>query len=169
MPPTDDSTQQASPWDDLDEAGSGLLVNDFLTTLVVTTGNALRRTVTLQYTEQFGLTMPEWRVLSVLAEAREIPFAELTVRSATDKGQLSRTLKVMQERGLLDLRSEAAKKVTCLVTRSGLALYRKVMPVARARQAAFIRTLSLAERRALFGALHKLRDLCGSDGEEASE
>lgn len=169
MPPTDDSTQQASPWDDLDEDGRGLLVNDFLTTLVVTTGNALRRTVTLQYTGEFGLTMPEWRVLSVLAEARELPFAELTVRSATDKGQLSRTLRAMQERGLLDMRTEAAKKVTCVVTKAGLALYRQVMPVARKRQAAFIRQLSPVERRALFGALHKLRDLCGADGEEASE
>ena len=169
MPPTDDSTQQASPWDDLDEEGRGLLVNDFLTTLVVTTGNALRRTVTLQYTEQFGLTMPEWRVLSVLAEAREIPFAELTVSSATDKGQLSRTLRTMQERGLLDMRTEAAKKVTCVVTKAGLALYKQVMPVARRKQAAFIRQLAPAERRVLFGALHKLRDLCGADGEEASE
>jgi hypothetical protein len=54
-----------------------------------------------------------------------------------------------------------------VVTKAGLALYRKVMPVARARQAAFIRTLSVAERRVLFGALHKLRDLCGADGEDA--
>ena len=169
MSPANDSTKQASPWDDLDEDGTELLVNDFLTTLVVTTGNALKRSVTLKYTEQFGLTMPEWRVLSVLAEQREIPFAELTVRSATDKGQLSRTLRVMQERGLLELRNEAAKKVTCLVTKAGLKLYRQVMPVARKRQAGFIRQLAPAERRAVYGALRKLRDLCGADGEEASE
>ena len=75
-----DSTQQPSPRDDLDAKGRGLRVSDFLTTLVITTGNALRRTVTVQYTDQFGLTMPEWRVLSVLAEARELPFAELVVR-----------------------------------------------------------------------------------------
>jgi DNA-binding MarR family transcriptional regulator len=165
--PAPDSTAQPSPWDDLDAAGSGLLVSDFLTTLVITTGNALRRTVTVPYTDQFGLTMPEWRVLSVLAEARELPFTELVVRSATDKGQLSRTLRGMQERGLLELRSEAAKKVTCLVTRSGLALYRKVMPVARQRQAEFIRQLSPLERRALYGVMHKLRDSSGASTSEA--
>lgn len=169
MPRTQQDAQRPTPWDDLDEQGSGLLVNDFLTTLVVTTGNALRRTVTLQYTEQFGLTMPEWRVLSVLAEAREMPFGELVLHSATDKGQLSRTLRTMQERGLLELRSEAAKKVTCLVTKAGLALYRQVMPVARRRQAAFIRQLDPQQRRAVYAALHKLRDLCGAEGAEEGE
>ena len=163
------NSEASSPWDELDEAGSGLLVNDFLTTLVVTTGNALRRTVTLQYTDQFGLTMPEWRVLSVLAEARELPFGELVIRSATDKGQLSRTLKTMQERGLLEMRSEAAKKVTCVATDAGLALYRQVMPVARRRQAAFIRQLDPQERRAVYSAMRKLRALCGATGADEAE
>jgi DNA-binding MarR family transcriptional regulator len=157
-----DRSLPPSPWDDLDADGSGLLVSDFLTTLVITTGNALRREVTMAYTDQFGLTMPEWRALSVLAETRELPFAELVVRSATDKGQLSRTLRGMQERGLVDLRSEAAKKVTCVITKAGLALYRKVMPVARRRQIEFIRQLSPLERRGLYAAMHKLRDLCGA-------
>lgn len=169
MATTDDSTQQPSPWDELDEKGSDLTVSDFLTTLVINTGNALRRSVTLPYAEQFGLTMPEWRVLSVLAEARELPFGELVVRSATDKGQLSRTLKAMQERGLLELRSEAAKKVTCVATRAGLALYRKVMPVARRRQAEFIRQLDPQQRRAVYSAMHKLRALCGAPEAEPGE
>ena len=165
MSSTDDSTQQPSPWDDIPADGDGLLVSDFLTTLVVTTGNALRRAVTLQYADQFDLTMPEWRVRSVLAEARELPFGELVLRSATDKGQLSRTLRTMQERGLLDLRNEPAKKITCLVTDAGLQLYRQVMPVARRRQAEFIRQLAPAERRAVYGAMRKLRGLCGSSPE----
>ncbi|HEX2547061.1 MAG TPA: MarR family transcriptional regulator [Ramlibacter sp.] len=163
-----DSTAEPSPWDDVDADGSDLLVSDFLTTLVITTGNALRRTVTLSYTDQFDLTMPEWRVLSVLAEARELPFTELVLLSATDKGQLSRTVRGMQDRGLLELRNEAARKVTCLVTKSGLALYRKVMPVARRRQAEFIRQLSPTERRVLYGAMRKLRELCGA-AREATE
>jgi DNA-binding MarR family transcriptional regulator len=162
-----DSNSQPCPWDDLDVAGDALLVSDFLTTLVITTGNALRRTVTVSYTEQFGLTMPEWRVLSVLAEARELPFAELVLRSATDKGQLSRTLRAMQERGLVELRNEAAKKVTCVVTKAGRAVYRQVMPVARSRQVEYIRQLTPVERRAVYSAMHKLRDLCGAEGMDA--
>ena len=110
--------------------------------------------------------MAEWRVLSVLAEAREVPFGELVVRSATDKGQLSRMLRVLQERGLVELRNEAAKKVTCVVTGAGKTLYDQVMPVARRRQAEMIRQLAPAERR----AMRKLRELCGAAGaEESSE
>src|SRR5690606_28804506 len=58
------------PWVDLDEQGTGLSVDDFITTLVVRTGNSLRRVVTLPYSDQFGLTMAEWRMLSVVAEAQ---------------------------------------------------------------------------------------------------
>lgn len=168
-----DSIDQPSPWDDLDADGSGLVVTDFLTTTVVNTGNALRRHVTLQYAKQFGLSMAEWRVLSVLAHAREMAFAELVVGAATDKGQLSRMLRVMEERGLLALRTEGAaprRKVTCIVTAQGLALYDQVMPIARRRQAEMIRELSVRERRALYGALNRLRALCGADaGNEESE
>ncbi|HSV84850.1 MAG TPA: MarR family transcriptional regulator [Ramlibacter sp.] len=166
---TADTSQQPCPWDELDRDGRELLVSDFLTTQVVTAGNALRRFITLQYADQFGLTMAEWRVLSVLAETRQMPFGELVVRSATDKGQLSRMLRVLQERGLVELRNEAAKKVTCLVTEAGKALYDQVMPVARRRQAEMIRQLAPAERRAVYGAMRKLRDLCGAAGAEESE
>jgi DNA-binding MarR family transcriptional regulator len=159
-----DSLQQPSPWDALDDEGSGLAVTDFLTTTVITAGAALRRTVTLAYTGKFGLTMAEWRMLSVLAHARELPFAELVIRSATDKAQVSRTLRVMEGRGLMGVRAEGnppRRKLTCVVTPAGLALYNQVMPVARREQAAMIRHLSKAERRALYGALRKLRALCG--------
>lgn len=164
----DSTANQTSPWDQLDGDCSELMVGDFLTTLVITTGNALRRTVTVSYTDRFGLTMPEWRVLSVLAEPRELPFTELVLRSATDKGQLSRTLRTMQDRGLLELRNASAKKLTCHITKAGLALYRKVIPVARKRQAEFIRQLSPLERRVLYGALHKLRDLCDASRRDPS-
>ncbi|MDB5896791.1 MAG: MarR family transcriptional regulator [Ramlibacter sp.] len=164
--PLPDELPAASPWDDLDEEGAGLTVDDFLTTTVHLTANALRRTITQPYAEQFGLTMPEWRMLSVLAHARDMPFADLVVRSATDKGQVSRTLRAMGERGLVATRSEAARKVTCIITEGGLALYQQVMPVARRRQAEMIRQLTPIERRAVYGAMRKLRELCGPGGAE---
>jgi DNA-binding MarR family transcriptional regulator len=155
-----------SPWDDLDEDGAGLSVDDFLTTTVHLTANALRRTITQPYAEQFGLTMPEWRMLSVLAHARELPFGELVLRSATDKGQVSRTLRTMGERGLVATRSEAARKVTCTITEAGMQVYERVMPVARRRQAEMIRQMTPLERRAVYAALRRLREICGPGAAE---
>jgi DNA-binding MarR family transcriptional regulator len=157
-----DSSQQPCPWDDLPEDGVGLSVNDFITTRVVLAAHALKRGITLQYAEQFGLSMSEWRMLSVLAHAGELPFAELVQRSATDKGQVSRTLGPMQERGLVQLRAQAgSKKVDCLITEAGRALYDQVMPLARRRQASMIRQLAPQERRAVYGAMKKLREWSG--------
>jgi DNA-binding MarR family transcriptional regulator len=161
-----DGLPSPSPWDDLDVEGSGLSVDDFLTTTVHLTANALRRTITQPYAEQFGLTMPEWRMLSVLAHARELPFAELVLRSATDKGQVSRTMRAMGDRGLVVMRSEAARKVTCLITKAGMKVYEQVMPVARRRQAEMIRQLTPLERRAVYGALRRLREICGPGSAE---
>jgi hypothetical protein len=75
--------EDASPWADLDELGSGLTVDHFLTTMVSQVINGLRRTVTLPYAEAFGVTVPEWRLLSLLAHAKSLPFAELVVQSTS--------------------------------------------------------------------------------------
>ncbi|MBL0419175.1 MarR family transcriptional regulator [Ramlibacter sp. AW1] len=125
--------------------------------------NALRQAITLPYVEQFGLTMPEWRILSVLAHCRQLPFTELVVRSATDKGQLSRTLKTMQERGLVVTRNQSpgGKKLDCLITKKGLALHDQLIPLARRAQADMIRRLDPQERRVLFRAIEKLGAMCG--------
>lgn len=161
-PAAEEAPPAASPWDDLDEAGTGLAVGDFLTTVVNLASNAIRRTITLPYAQQFGLSMSEWRMLSVLAHAGELSFAELVARSATDKAQVSRTLRVLQERDLVAVRNQAGggKKLDCLITPAGRALYDQVMPVARRAQAAMIRHLTLQERRVVYGAMKKLRALC---------
>lgn len=172
--PTESRPQapEPCPWELLDESGSALTVNDFVTTLVSHAGNALRRTITLPYAEQFGLTVSEWRMLSVLAHARELPFAELVVQAASDKAQVSRTLRLLETRGLVSMRAEGhtpRKRLTCVITEAGMALYREVMPIAQRRQAAMILQLSPEERGAVYRALKKLRALCEGGGEPAQE
>ena len=155
---------KASPWADLDEAGSGLSVNDFLTTVLSRAANALRRTITVPYADRFGLSVSEWRMLSVLADERTMSFADLVVESVTDKAQVSRTLRLMEERALVRVVNEGInprwKQMQIHVTQDGLALYQKVMPAARRAQAAMIRKMTPAERVATHRALTTLRKIC---------
>jgi len=156
QPTPDDTT---SPWTDLDEAGSGLTVDNFLTTMLSQLVTALRSTVTRPYAEQFGLTVPEWRILALLAHAKELPFAELVEQSTSDKALVSRTLRLLEERGLVRLTSAGStprKKLICAVTEAGTALNDQVMPLARRGQAEVIRQLSPAEREAVYLGLRKL-------------
>ena len=157
-----------SPWAGLEEGGASLAIDDFLTTMMSHASNALRRAITVPYAEQAGLTVSEWRMLSVLAEARQLPFMELVTRSAADKAQVSRTLRLLESRGLLSLHAEqlgARKWQTCRISPLGQALYEQIIPLARQRQAAVIRQLSADDRVVLYRALKTLRRI----GEAAAE
>ena len=90
-----------TPWSELDEAGSTLTVDAFITTMLSEIGNALRRTITIPYAEQFGLSVSEWRVLALVAHARRIAFSDLVVQSTSDKALVSRTLRLLENRGLV--------------------------------------------------------------------
>jgi hypothetical protein len=94
-----------NPWTALDEAGSGLTVDAFLTTLMSQVGNALRRTITVPYADAAELTVSEWRLLALIAHAGELPFSALVVQSTSDKALVSRTLRLLEERGLVMYRA----------------------------------------------------------------
>ncbi|MEJ8821679.1 MarR family winged helix-turn-helix transcriptional regulator [Variovorax humicola] len=152
-----------TPWTDLDEAGSTLNVDAFITTMMSQVGNALRRTLTMPYAEQFGLSVSEWRLLALVAHAGRIAFSDLVVQSTSDKALVSRTLKLLEGRGLVVLEPEGntpRKKIYCRITPEGQALHAEAIPIARRRQAAAIRVLPPDERDAMYRALLKLREYC---------
>jgi len=151
------------PWVELDEAGTGLSVDNFLTTWMSRLGNALRRTITVPYAAQFGVTVTEWRMLSVIAHEGRLPFSELVVLSSTDKALVSRTLKLLEARGLVLLQASGrgrASKLLCRLSPAGLDLHDQMIRIARERQAAMIRRLSPDERQGLYRALCKLKAEC---------
>jgi DNA-binding MarR family transcriptional regulator len=159
---------QPTPWTDIDEAGNRLTVDAFVTTMMSQVGNALRRTITLPYADQFGLSVSEWRLLALVAHAGSLAFSDLVLQSTSDKALVSRTLKLLESRGLVQLRSEGntpRKKVFCAVTPAGQALHAEAIPIARRRQAAALRVLTPPERDAMYRALVKLRDYCRAEEE----
>ena len=162
----------ACSWADLDELGTGLTVDDFITTLTSRLVRVLRRTITVPYAEKYGMTVPEWRILSVLAHAGTLPFGELVVLSTADKALVSRTLRQLEARDLVSIvavGNSPRKKLICTVTPEGQALYDKVMPIARQRQAAVIRELTPEERCVVFHALKKLQRHCVDGIEDDAE
>lgn len=154
------TTGEPTPWSDLDEAGSGLTVNNFVTTRLSALINTLRRELTTPYATQFDLSVTEWRLLSLIAHAKSLPFSELVVQSTSDKSLVSRTVRLLEERKLVDVKPEggtAGKRLTCSITPAGRALHAKIIPIARRRQAEALRVLSPGERDALFSAICKLQ------------
>lgn len=158
-----DPSSSPTPWTELDAQGNGLTVDAFLTTLMSQVGSALRRTITVPYATQFGLSVSEWRVLSLVAHAGRIAFADLVTQSSSDKALVSRTLKLLEERALIGSQFEGntpRKKRWCVITPEGDALHRQAIPIARAKQAGALLALPADERDAMYRALLRLRDYC---------
>ncbi|HLS80540.1 MAG TPA: MarR family winged helix-turn-helix transcriptional regulator [Steroidobacter sp.] len=165
------SARATRPWSSLKRNGSNLNVEDFLTFKLTRLSNALRNNLTKPYLEEFGLSLPEWRLLALIARFAPMRFSEVTTRSGMDKGQVSRTLRVMEKRGLTKLTTirtrgrsaEAlAAPVMVSITAKGKSLYKSVLPVARARQAEMLLTLNQSERLALYDTLDKLSAAIGA-------
>lgn len=159
-------SKSACPWNNLARNGSNLNFEDFLTFRITRLANALRTGLTKRYLEEFDLSLPEWRLLALIARFAPLRFSEVTTRSNMDKGQVSRTLRVMAKKGLTKMKTirtpgtrvaEAlAAPVQVSITPKGKALYGAVLPVARRRQAEMLMTLSESERAQLFSILDKL-------------
>ncbi|GKY89636.1 MarR family winged helix-turn-helix transcriptional regulator [Sinisalibacter aestuarii] len=153
---------QACPWSDLDPSGANLVVHDFLTTRLSALMSSLRRQVTLPYAKSFDLSIAQWRVLSLVAHAGTLPFGELVVQSTSDKALVSRTVRTLEERGLVTIQPEtkaSKKKIACTITPAGLTLYDEAIKIARKRQADMILSLNRGEREALFAIIEKLQGI----------
>lgn len=164
--------KNACPWVNLSRNATTLNVEDFLTFRITRLSNALRTGLTKRYLEEFELSLPEWRLLALIARFAPLRFSEVTSRSSMDKGQVSRTLREMSKKGLVKMkaiRSAGSRSAEALaapvmvsITPKGKALYASVLPVARKRQAEIIMTLSESERVALYSILDKLFLTIGS-------
>lgn len=153
-------TGRPGPWTDLDPDGENLVVHDFLTTRLSALMSSLRRRVTMPYAKAFGLSIAEWRILSLIAHAGLLPFGDVVVQSTSDKAQVSRVVRLLEKRGLVTTQpgSDASKKrIDCAITSAGMELHDKLIVVARRRQAELIRSLDQHEREMLFATLEKLQ------------
>ncbi len=157
-----------SSWLTLDPAGEGLAVEDFLTMRLAAVSATLHRRVTRAYLEDSGLSLPEWRMLTLLDRHGPVSARRVALFSGMDEAQISRALAQLIARGLA-ARDGAGKAVA--LTEAGRTQFQALLPVARRAQAHLLAGLTLAERRALGSALGKLALLAerfAADGEEAA-
>jgi DNA-binding MarR family transcriptional regulator len=157
---------QVSPWKNLQANGNDLRVDDFITTTVVRLGTVLRKNITQRYVTSLGLTEPQWRILSVMAESPQMSMTQLVTAAVVDKALVSRILRQLEEQGLVQLQSEPnapRKGLQCMLSPLGRTLYEKAIPEVRRQQANMILKMSPQEREVTYRALKKLYALCTTD------
>ena len=109
-----------------------LLLDDFLPYRLSIASNRVSDAIASTYRSLFGLRIPEWRLVAVIAESEGITQQALCVATRMDKVTVSRGAIALVDRGLVERRANAGDQRSHLLrlTASGRALYDEVAPKA---------------------------------------
>lgn len=108
-----------------------LVLDDFIPYRLSVTSNLVSDAIARTYEALFGLSIPEWRVIAVVAEAGGVTQAAIGARTRMDKVTVSRASIALVERGLLVRERHADRRSHGLaLTATGRELYAQVAPKA---------------------------------------
>ena len=122
------------------------------------------------YARRFGLTIPQWRVVAVLARSPGLSAAGVAERTAMDKVAVSRAVTGLARSGRVRrvLAAKDRRRSVLTLTARGRAVYRQIVPLALAYERRLLGELSPAEQAQfdrLLGRLQKRSWLLGPAGD----
>ena len=136
-----------------------LRLDAYLPYRLSTASSAVSNLIARAYQDRFNLTIPQWRLMSVLAEHGSLEQVELVVRTVMEGAMVSRAAQGLARRHLVsrtDRHSDGRRRVVAL-TPSGVSLYAEIAPLALAYEAALIAGLAPDEVKLLKRLLHRLQ------------
>ena len=140
----------------------GLILDEYLPYRLSISSNAVSRLISRAYEDRFGLTIPQWRLMAVLAEEPMTQQA-IVARTAMDKVTVSRAAQGLVTRHLV---GRAAHEVDgrshiLALTEQGHALHAQIAPLALAYEAALLSGLTPVEVAMLKRLLMRLETAAG--------
>ena len=120
--------------------------------------NVVSSTIAEAYQRRFGLSIPEWRVLAVLARHPGVSAAEVARLTRMDAVAVSRAVARLIAAGRLrrTIARDDRRRSVLAMTATGTAVYREVAPLALGYERELLATLGAAERAALDRVLDAL-------------
>ena len=121
--------------------------------------NTMSGAIASAYAERFELSIPEWRIVAVLARAPGLSSAQVAERTAMDKVAVSRAVAgLVRSRRIERSVEESDRRRSQLhLTAKGMAVYREVVPWALAYEDAVLRGLTKRARLNLDRLLAELQ------------
>jgi DNA-binding MarR family transcriptional regulator len=126
--------------------------------------NKLSNSATAVYQKNFGINVTEWRIMTQLALEPGIPASRICQVIGFNKGPISRTLAVMQKRGLITIRTDPndGRTHSISLTAKGRGIHDKVIVVALEREKRLLSCLKADEREMLIELLRRLHNNLGA-------
>ena len=128
----------------------GLQLDSYLPYRLSVASNAVSGLIARAYEDRFGLSIPQWRLVCVLAEDGGLTPVQIVARTVMDKVTVSRAAQGLVKRHLVarsQNRMDARSHLLAL-TEAGRELQFEIAPMALAYEAALIAGLSIISRPA---------------------
>ena len=121
--------------------------------------NAVSGLIARAYQDRFGLTIPQWRLVCVLAEDGGLTQGAIVARTGMDKVTVSRATQGLAQRHLVERSDHQAdgRSHVLALSLEGQRLYTEVAPLALAYEAALIAGLAPKEVDQLKRLLSRLQ------------
>lgn len=142
-----------------------LRLDGFLPYRLSVASNAVSARISASYRKRFGLKIPEWRLIAILAEGGEMTPLAVGRSARIDKISVSRAAAAMIARGLVRQRAnpEDGRSHLLSLTEDGVALYADVAPAALAMERDLLASLTVDERVQLDALLRRIESAAGLD------
>ncbi|NKN39786.1 winged helix-turn-helix transcriptional regulator [Agrobacterium sp. a22-2] len=132
---------------------------NFLSSRVLRLSNTLGLYASRRYRDEFGITLPEWRVLSVVASSEPTTAREISRNLATDKGWVGLSAESLRKRGLVNGCPDKndGRRILLTLTDDGRNLHSAILAVAQERQDRLATRLTKEEFETLYRCLDRLQ------------
>ena len=141
-----------------------LKLDSFIPYRISVTSNRISRLIASIYSERFGLSIPEWRVIAILGDRNQETASELVERTAMDKVAVSRAVSSLVKKKLV--RRNALQhdgRFTLLrLSLAGRRVYEEIGPLALDLEKDVLDNLSQEDIQ----TLHRILDQLGAKLDE---
>lgn len=144
--------------DDIAGSAGMLQLERFLPYRLAVLAAEVSRALSQIYTREFGLSIPEWRVVANLGRFGPMNAGDLAERSSLDKPKVTRALQKLEARGLVQRAVDARdrRQVRLSLTRRGRTMLGQIAGLAREWEKDLVSVLSPADRDRFARALDAL-------------
>jgi DNA-binding MarR family transcriptional regulator len=131
-------------------ADAVLVLEDFLPYRLTILANMLSQGFARLYSDRFGISIPQWRVIAMLGQHGTLTAREIGERNHMHKTMVSRAVTELEQHGLLSrVANQADKRAVFLsLTDMGRRIYTDIVPLARDIADRLTADLSAADRAA---------------------
>lgn len=135
-----------------------LRLQDYLPYRLSVAANAVSRVIARAYERQFGLKIPQWRLIAVLADEGPLTQQALCGRTVMDKVTVMRAAQGLVRRGFVRRLPNSAdgRSHRLALTRSGERMYRDIVPLALDHEARLLHGFEQADIMRLDRLLRRL-------------